>query len=229
MSFLIDHRIHPHALKALEKLDAVIPFFTRGITYPALSGHPDVFCCAIPEYLVVSAAVPDSVCRALNASGVAMVQTAGIPGDRYPASAVMNAVVTEQFLVHRTDITDLTLKQCCHSKEFIHVNQGYTRCNLVVLDEKLWITSDEGIARTLLSKGLKTVYADPSPVMLEGFPHGFLGGCCGVFQGKLLVNGSLGFLKEGKLLRNEVEACGYEIFELHQGPLQDVGGIFGCR
>lgn len=105
------------------------------------------------------------------------------------------------------------------------MNQAYTRCNLFVPDERLWVTSDAGIYKTLIVKGFDALYIDPEPVMLSGFSHGFFGGCCGLFEDKILVNGSIKNLREEKILREKAEQLRFEIIELHPGPLQDVGGL----
>jgi hypothetical protein len=145
---------------------------------------------------------------------------------KYPLSAIFNAVVTPKHLIHRTDITHISIKTRCAHKTPIHVNQAYTRCNLVTAGEDLWITSDRGIERALKSHGKAPLFIDPCQVILEGFPHGFFGGCCGIAGSTLLVNGSLKHLAEAPALRKTTEASGYSILELSNTPLTDVGGIF---
>ncbi len=225
MPFLIDKRINPTALHNLERLDTVIPFMTDGITYPAISGHPDIFFCVSGDLLIASEAVPDNIIRQLDDAGVDILISKNRPGMQYPSSAIFNAVVTDSFLIHCTDITDISIKENTTGKTQINVSQGYTRCNLLVPDERLWITSDAGIFKILNEKGLNVLSVDPKQVSLQGFSHGFFGGCCGVFKNRILVNGSLKNLKEGKAIRHDLEKYEYQVIELHQGMLEDVGSI----
>lgn len=225
MPIIADQRITTKALRNLERFDTVIPFMTKGITYPAISGHPDIFFCVVDDLLVASEAVPGAILRQLMDAGVNLLLSKAMPGMQYPASAILNAVVTPEFLIHRSGITDINIANKCKEKTLIHVNQAYTRCNLLVPDERLWITSDIGISKALVSHGLEVVYVDPAPVQLQGFQHGFFGGCCGVWKDKVLVNGSLKFLKEEQHIRNELENLHFEVVELHDNALFDIGSI----
>ena len=225
MPIIVDQRINPTALRKLEQLDEVIPFSTHGITYPAISGHPDIFFCTIDDLLIASEAVPDNILRKLDDAGVKLWVSKNRPGMQYPGSAIFNAVVTENYLIHRTDITEIHIQRKCKGKVHINVNQAYTRCNLLVPDERLWITSDQGIFKTFIKIDLHAIYIDPSPIYLEGFKHGFTGGCCGIWKQQVLIHGSLKYLKEEPLLRRELEEIHFEIVELYSGVLTDIGSI----
>lgn len=113
MPFIIDSRTAPKALKRLESLDQVIPFMTEGITYPAISGHTDIFFCVVDGRLIASECVSESILRKLEDSGVNLVISAGKPTDIYPGSALFNAVATDNYLIHRTDVTDKTVRASC--------------------------------------------------------------------------------------------------------------------
>jgi len=225
MPFIVSQSINPSALCSLQRLDQVILFGTKGVTYPAISNHPDIFFCQTDHLLLASQAVPEHILRQITDAGVALEVVTASPGMKYPASALFNAVVTTEFLIHRTDITHIRIQQICAEKTPIHVNQAYTRCNLLVAGHNLWITSDRGIEKALKAHGRTPLYIDPKPVKLEPFTHGFFGGCCGVTGSTLLVNGSLKHLPEEDHLRETAEAAGYSILELSDSPPADVGGI----
>jgi len=72
----------------------------------------------------------------------------------------------------------------------------------------------------------EVLYVSPESILLEGFPHGFFGGCCGVWEDKVFVNGSLSLHPDGEKIREFLVSLGYEIVELNEGPLTDVGSIF---
>jgi hypothetical protein len=225
MVFIASQKIEKQALRKLEKLGEVILFMTKGVTYPAIAGHPDIFFCRTDRGLIASRAVPENVLIQLEDAGIELALSAGIPEASYPGSALFNAVVTDGYLVHRTDITDIIIKNQCLEKQHINVNQAYTRCNLLVPDERLFITSDAGILKALKKAGLHTLYINPETILLEGFRHGFFGGCCGIWRDKVLVHGSLKQLQEGKEIRNMLEKIHFEVIELFDNPLTDIGSI----
>jgi hypothetical protein len=225
MLFIASQNIAPPALRKLEKLGQVILFMTKGVTYPAIAGHPDIFFCMTDMELIASRAVPENVLRQLEDAGVELVLSAGIPQTSYPGSALFNAVVTDRYLIHRTDITDISIKNRCLEKQHIHVNQAYTRCNLLIPDERLYITSDAGILKALEQAGIHTLYINPETILLAGFRHGFFGGCCGIWRDKLLVHGSIKDLQGRKEILNMLEKIHIEVIELVDGPLTDIGSI----
>ncbi len=114
----------------------------------------------------------------------------------------------------------------------VHVDQGYCRCNLLPLKDDHFITSDAGIFKVLKAGlhppagGWSPLLVSPEGILLEGFPHGFFGGCCGVWEDKVFVNGSLSFYKDGDKVRDYLGKLDYEIIELYDGPLMDCGSIF---
>ncbi|MFO7722986.1 MAG: hypothetical protein R6V49_07175, partial [Bacteroidales bacterium] len=105
MLFIASQNIEPPALRKLEKLGQVIPFMTSGLTYPAIAGHPDIFFCRTDRGLIASRAVPENVLIRLEDAGIELEVSAGIPQPSYPGSALFNAVVTDGYLIHRTDVT----------------------------------------------------------------------------------------------------------------------------
>jgi hypothetical protein len=226
MPFIVSQHIYAEALRSLERLDQVVLFATKGVTYPAISMHPDIFFCQVDDLLLASEAVPEHILRKITDAGVTLEVVPHKPGMKHPHSAIFNAVVTPKHLIHRTDITHISIKNRCAQKKPIHVNQAYTRCNLVTAGEDLWITSDRGIERALKTHGKSPLFIDPCQVILEGFPHGFFGGCCGIWESTLLVNGSLKHLREEKLLRKAAEMADLSILELANTPPTDIGGIF---
>lgn len=52
MLIVIDKRIPEEAKKRLSGFGKIIEFETKGITYPAISGHPDIFMCQTTESLI---------------------------------------------------------------------------------------------------------------------------------------------------------------------------------
>lgn len=225
MLILGDARIPGQAKENLFKLGTYIPILTSGITYEAISGHPDIFFCLIDRQLVVAPNIPKDYLVILKKYNVSFTMGSFPVGNTYPETARYNAVVTGDLLIHNEDVTDESLKQLFAEKKFIHVNQAYTRCNLIPLRNGKFITSDEGISKTLKSNGIDVEYFSPEGIVLPGFDHGFLGGTLGMglFDEKIFLLGQLKFYPEGDRLGDTLSEAGYEIIELYSGPLFDGG------
>jgi len=58
MLIIADKRIPAKAKKSLAVYGEVIPFSTHGITYPAISCHPDIFLCKMNDDLIVAPNLP---------------------------------------------------------------------------------------------------------------------------------------------------------------------------
>lgn len=223
---IADKRLPLPAKNALKTTGNLQSLQTEGIVYKSISGHPDIFMCQGDEGLVVAPCLPGNISEALNSTDTRFYTGSSDPGRVYPDSARYNAVVTAEYIIHNLKITDPAIFLAFPGRRHLHVSQGYTRCNLLTLDNDHFITSDRGIEKVLLAEGKRVLYADPAPVRLRGQKYGFFAGCCGIFNAEVLISGSLNFHPQGEDIRTFIEECGFIARELYDGPLVDVGGIF---
>ncbi len=225
MIVIANKNIPEHAFEQLEKYGKVLSFKTNGITYPAISGHPDVFLCLSEKHLVIAPNTPADFKRALTDNQVSYYEGQSEVGNNYPETARYNAVITEHFLIHNLQITDNKIKEVCADKTAIHVNQAYTRCNLFPLKNDSFITSDQGIYKTLITNRLNVLYVKPQGIILPEFKHGFFGGTCGVYKNKIFILGSLSKFPDGRKVKEFLTNADYHIVELYYGPLFDGGSL----
>ncbi len=225
MIIIADRSIPGVTLSNLKKYGEVLAFDTKGITYPAISGHPDVFFCITNNLLIIAPNTPAKFKRLLTNNKLSYVEGHGNVGNSYPETAKYNAVVTENFLIHNLKITDKAIKEACDDKISIHVSQAYTRCNLVSLRDNSFITSDKGIYEALSSAKLNVLYVNPQETLLPGFKHGFFGGTCGVYHNQIFIIGSLNKFHDGKKVEAFLKKLDYQIIELNSGQLFDGGSL----
>ena len=223
MVIIADNRIPDQAKGRLEKLGEVIYLYTSGITYDAISCHPDIFFCQLSTNLILAPNTPDDIIRKLTEKTFSFAIGDSMVGERYPQTSFYNAVVTNKFIIHNHNFTDIKIKELTADKEFIHVNQAYTRCNLIALNNNRFITSDRGIEKILVKTGFEVLFVDPAGILLPGFKHGFIGGACGVSDYKIVFAGGLDYFPEGKKIHSFLSD--YEIIELYDGPLFDGGSL----
>ncbi len=225
MLIIIDKKIPQQAKERLRGFGKLLELETSGITYNAISGHPDIFFHPAGDHLIVAPNTPEKYIKALKESGINITFGEQPVGEKYPASSAYNVVSTPTLLIHNFRNTDSVITSLLDDADLIHVDQGYTRCNLLALDNDHFITSDDKVKRVLDRFGKDCLYVEPEGIILEGFKHGFIGGCCGLYQKKIFIIGSLKHYAAGDMLRDYLLSHNFDIIELYDGQLFDGGSI----
>jgi hypothetical protein len=222
---IINKKAPERAKEMLRSMGNLLEFETEGITYSAIGDHVDVFFTELPAALFAAPNTPEKYLKQLQGFGIKIIQGQTPVGRAYPQTAAYNAVLTQKYFIHNLRHSDPNLLAAASGRMLIHVNQGYTRCNLLALGEKLFITSDRGIYNSCKAKGLNCHYFPPDEIQLDGFRHGFLGGAFGTKDNILFCCGSLKYHSWGNAFHNLVQSTGFSITELYDGPLVDVGSV----
>jgi len=226
MWIIIDKRLPAEAKKKLGAYGNLLEFESSGIVYDAISGHPDIFLCDTGSCLIAAPNIPKVYLDFFSKNNILFKAGYEKTGSTYPATSHYNAVVTEQYLIHNLKYTDKAILEACAHKIHLHTSQSYTRCNLISLDEKNFITSDKNIEKILIKQALNVLYVSPDEIILNGFPHGFFGGCCGVLQNKLMISGNMKYYKSKDSVPDFIKNSKMELIELYDGKLFDAGGLF---
>ena len=229
-TIIADARMPEEAKKNLKKLGDVLFLNPTEITYKSISAHPDIFFFQTKDGLIHAPNAPKRIIKELKKRKIKLTEGKKEVGRKYPETVPYNAVGIGDTLIHNLKHTDETILSLYENH--IHVNQGYTRCNLVALNEKTFITSMEDYKTTRLQDykledaEFKVLYIDPKQIKLEGHDHGFFPGCCGVWKNNLIVCGSTKYLKEKEALDKFLKDNGFNLIELYDGELVDVGSVF---
>lgn len=183
-----------------------------------------------------------------------IVFNTGSIGYEYPDDVPYNAVVTDRFLIHNTELTSHEVLERARfaGLQIINVRQGYTRCSCLPVGSNAFITADEGIAKSLrawnemIRSEAASAVADGDDdeaaslmndmidillirqgyVHLEGFDHGFIGGTAGAVGKKIYFNGDLTEHPDSDIIVRFIEEHGYEPIWFADEPLTDIGSIF---
>ena len=153
MLIIADKKIPEEAKCKLQKFEKLVLLETSGITEESISGHPDIYFCKTQNRLIVAPNLPEDYKSILTTNNILFSEGKTHVGLKYPEAAHYNAVITDNYLIHRTDITEPEILNDCNDLSKIHVGQGFTRCSLLALKANNFITSDEGIYKTLISFG----------------------------------------------------------------------------
>lgn len=226
MLILIDKRIPIEAKNKLSKFGEIIEFETHGIVYETISGHPDIFFCQSTDYLFVAPNTPKYYLDLLNERKVKFKIGKQPLGKIYPQTSSFNAVITDKYLIHNLKNTDKIIIEENRDKRHIHVNQAYTRCNLIAITENHFITSDKGIYNELLSEDkISVLFINPEQIILPGFKNGFFGGCCGILNNNLFITGCLSNFENADEIKKLLIEANVNLIELSDNQLFDGGSI----
>lgn len=225
MLIIADKRIPDEAKRNLGNYGELLLLESSGITEKSISGHPDIFICDTGKKLIIAPNAPGEIKTKLKTKCIPYIEGERNVGMDYPDAAKYNAVVIHKTIFHRSEITDKKILGECENYNIVHVSQGFTRCSLLPVDGKHFITSDEGIHKTLLQHGFTTLKVSVNGIILRGQPHGLFGGACGIYENKIFILGNLNHYRDKKKVEFFAGLMNFEIIELYDGPLFDGGGI----
>ncbi len=227
MLAVIDSRAPEGAINKLKRyVDEVFCFKSTGITYNSISCHPDIFIYQDKSNLVIAPNTPYDLKSFLKSNNIEFVTGNKHVGESLKDSVLYNCVSSEKYFIHKEGFSDKKILEINKAKSFINIPQAYTRCSLISLDDRHYISSDKGIVKELEEKGLNCFYFSPEEIVIEDHKNGFFGGTCGLTGNKIFFTGNIDLHEDGKKLRKYLEYFKIDIINLCDSPLYDGGGIF---
>ena len=223
---IVDYRLPKEAILHLQRYADVFLFNASDITFDAVSGHPDIFMCQVDNQLVVAPNTPQRCIDFLIEKRVNFSFGKREVGFDVNSSTLYNCLVTSKLLLHKRGFTDDVILQLGTTKRFINLSQPFARCSLFEFGNGNFITSDRGIYKELISNKLNALFICADEILLPPYKNGFIGGCLGILDNKIFLSGSIEYINEGEKLLSFCNTNGYELVELYNGALLDVGGIF---
>lgn len=197
------------------------------VVYDAVSSHGDIYLCKICDELVVAPEQYPLIQEELLLSRAKFALGVSVLGHKYPKNVNYNAAQMGGYLIHNTHHTDHVLLNKVKELELelIHVKQGYTKCNLVIIDAHSAITSDTGIVAALKKYDIDVLLITPGHVNLTGFPYGFLGGASGKVDDEIIFNGNLSAHPDFEKIKEFIQQRGLQVTYFEEYPLEDIGSI----
>lgn len=223
---IVDYRLPEEAISRLRGFAKVCLFNAKGLTFDAVSGHPDIFICQVDNKVVVAPNIPQYLIDIFNLHHISFLFGNQNVGFDVSSSTRYNCLVTNDLMLHKRGCTDTVIQELCSEKRQVDLPQPFTRCSLFSFSQNLFITSDKGIYNVLVASDLQVCFVDPIGILLSPYKNGFIGGCLGILGNKVFLSGSIAYLNDGMLLKDFILDNGFELVELYDGPLIDVGGIF---
>lgn len=231
MTIFVSININNELLIKLEQIGKVILVPELEKTYASINTHPDIQMTIINNQLFIDGDTWMNLTSAeLNIDQLKQLKPTIITsnlGNRYPLSVPFNGKFLDNTWVHHLEYTDKTILKFLQEKqiELVHTNQGYTGCSLLLLPNKMGITSDIGLSKTLMDKGYEMLLIQEGHINLDGLSHGFIGGCCGYYNQIVYINGDLSLHPDGDEIRRFICKQEIRIDEIEDYPLTDIGSI----
>nr|MBC8549759.1 hypothetical protein [Candidatus Brocadiales bacterium] len=215
MFAIIDSRSSEQAINTLkEYVTDVYMFQTNGITGNSISGHPDIFIYQDKNQLVVAPNAPVDLLKFLDVNNISYLKGEKAVGNNLDNSVQYNCLSTPQFFFHKSGFTDSIVMEINKDKEFISLPQAYTRCSLVHLCQSSFLTSDRGVEKKLLQKGLSCFYFNPEEIIIKDHKNGFIGGAVGICDRRIFFNGNIGLHSDGQKLKEYLLNLDFDIINL---------------
>lgn len=150
-------------------------------------------------------------------------------GKMYPENILLNFLFLNNTLYGKMSAIDRILLEYCQMNniKMVNVNQGYTRCSTLVVNENAVITSDLSIEEAMKNNGVDVLLISSGNIILDGFDYGFIGGASGkidddtiVFFGNAEKHPDFDRINHFcKLYNSNIEILYPDL------PLTDIGGI----
>jgi hypothetical protein len=227
---IIDYRASEEILSYLKKLN-IKPIKTIKCSdlHEPVDGHPDMVIHPIDfETFVTAPNVYDYYRNVLKSIGIKVIKGGKTLSRNYPEDIAYNVARIGRYAVHNIKHTDQVLKYYLEEAgiEFIHVNQGYTKCSVASVSDNKALTSDFLIHEKLIAYNIDCMYINPELVYLKGYDNGFIGGSIGLINEKV-------FLSTGKIfdenislsLRKFIHSSGYIYDEASKQQITDLGTL----
>lgn len=194
-----------------------------------LQSHPDLQLLHLGGNELLAAPCPEPVRTVLAQAGFRFLKEDVALGARYPEDCRLNAAFFGDKIIYNPHTADGVVAEIVRKRKIkeIPVRQGYAKCSVFIAAPDAMLTGDPGIADAAERGGAEVLrIRHPEDIVLEGFTHGFLGGCCGLL-GKTLAfcAGDIRRLRDGEDILNFLRNRGIYLESVRKGVPRDIGGI----
>lgn len=230
MLCFIDYRTTKKEKETLISLGAKLIEIPKSTDlYDAISGHPDIQINIIDrnkKKILINRNLSDNFKKIISHYNISYIESKNSLKENYPNNIILNSLNLEDYFIHNLKFTDPNLLDLVKNKKLINVNQGYTNCSVLKVNEKAFITSDKGIYKELIKENFDVLLIPPGDIILDGFDYGFIGGAGGLISDNTLVFfGSLDKFVYGTLIKNFLKKYNINPIYLSNNKLHDRGSI----
>lgn len=203
----------------------IVPTDTISTFYKPEQKHADMQCLKIgKKYFILNEC--NSLKHYLKQLDLTVISQKA--GKMYPENVLLNCLYLNNILYGKSSAISKDVKNYCNSNniKIVNVNQGYTRCSTLVIDDNAVITADKSIEITLENSGVEVLKICEGHIALEGFDYGFIGGAGAKIDDTIFFFGNIEKHPDFDKIEAFIKKYGKEIQIIYpQMPLTDIGGI----
>lgn len=172
--------------------------------------------------------IDENNCDLINAFESEIIKIKGISAKK----PLLNVCFLKDKVICNKNKTDKAILRFCEESHIgiLHTNQSYAKCSTAVINDNAVITSDNSIYNLCIANQIDVLKISAGFIKLDGYDYGFIGGCCGLLNSRLLAfSGNI---------RNHIDydnikkfAANYhvDIVSLGSKDLYDIGSILPIR
>ena len=233
-SVIVDYRIDTEIESMLiDNEIEVIKSCQCADLYESIKGHPDIHIHHVSsDRIVVAPNVFSYYKSVLSKKGFALIEGDTWLSRNYPENIAYNVLRISNLAFHNTKYTDRKVKTELdkYGIRLIHVNQGYAKCSVCILDKNTAITSDKKLKDELEKNNIECLYINPGGIVLKGLDYGFIGGATGLLDSKIIaVTGDFSNLKDYNIIMQFLIQKGFIVKLLSKKQIIDLGSIIPLR
>ncbi len=150
----------------------VIP---SGRVSPPICRHTDVLYKKLDNTTIIASACQRPNFPLLKKLGYRIIINDKLkPG--YKTESLLNYVINNKYFIFNPKTAERPDKEFLTVQKEINVNQGYTGCSTICVNDDAYITDDENIYKTLADNNIDCLLIGKGDIELEGYDYGFIGG-----------------------------------------------------
>lgn len=192
----------------------------------SLKYHPDMQICRIDKQTIVVEPSCYSYYRDIfHNTDINVIKGKTVLTAKYPSDIAYNVLVSELYAFHNFKYTDKIILEELSKRniKLLNINQGYSKCSIMLLPNGKLITEDQGISKTSMKYGIDIFNITNREVELSGYDCGFIGGASSQGGELIFLTGSLSNHSYGNLLKEYISDI--KTIELSNKKLYDYGSI----
>lgn len=149
--------------------------------------------------------------------------------DKYPLDVPLNVASLGNTLIcnPKTCAKEILIFAKEEGMAIINVNQGYTKCSTLIVDDHAIITEDESIYKAVLDsdEDIDALLIKKGYVSLPGYDYGFIGGASVTISDKVFFFGAIQDHPDYDKIKLFIEQHGKHLVQLSSDKqLLDIGG-----
>jgi hypothetical protein len=218
-------------IQALGRTTVILPPDPR-LAAPVCS-HPDMLLFLYKQTLItdfvyyqeIARTEIDRICRFGN---FRLHLTQDAVSNKYPQDIRFNVLHLGDFFFCHATYTSSAIRALAEQEQkiLLPTRQGYARCSACPVGNRAMITADPSLANAAKKQGLDVCLIRQGHVLLPGYPHGLIGGCCGTYLDELYFFGDPTLHPNGKEMLTFLYDHGIKPKIIPGLPLFDAGSMF---